>query len=100
MVPASLEDAEKTEPSRSSAEGASSCQTAKSSLRCCQSHVASYIVTVERGRILRVKEVAMPKLPPPPPREAHRRSALLCSSAWITWAPCLPEGITISTPSK
>src|SRR5439155_12573993 len=64
-----------TENSSSGACGAQRCQAAITAFAFVHGHWTPKVETRETGVVLNVKSVAMPKLPPPPPRLAQKRSA-------------------------
>ena len=60
-----------TENSSSGACGAHACQAAITAFACAQRHEAEKVETVEIAVVLKRYSVAIPKLPPPPPRLAQ-----------------------------
>src|SRR5438128_2244850 len=80
-----------TENSASGACGAHACHADTTAVACDQGQEAVKVATVETGLGLNRNEVAIPKLPPPPPRQAQNRSAF--SAAEQTRA--LPSAVTI-----
>src|ERR1700719_3237627 len=68
--------------------GAHACQAAKMRAACaCDSvHDTPNTRALLSAHALNVNCVAMPKLPPPPPRHAQYRSGLVVAFAWSVWA--------------
>lgn len=64
-----------TENRPSGACGPQRCQAATTRSACVHGHSAANVATVAIAAVLNVYSVAMPKLPPPPPRLAQYRSA-------------------------
>ena len=60
-----------TENSSSGACGAQACQAAITDAAWAQGHSIPKVETVDTGVVLKRYSVAMPKLPPPPPRQAQ-----------------------------
>src|SRR5262249_41916100 len=67
-------DREKTEKNSSGACGASFCQAASARGSCDAGQSTTKVETVETGWTRNVQRVTTPKLPPPPPRHAQKRS--------------------------
>ncbi len=89
-----------TEPIRSSADGAHFCHASNAGVRLVSPQATSKDVTAGMGWILNVNEVAIPKFPPPPPRDAHRRSASSSAFARTSFAPRSPSGSTVWSSSR
>ena len=70
-----------TENSASGACGAQSSHAAIAAGACAHGHPTLKVVTVEIGAVRKRYCVAIPKLPPPPPRLAQYRSAFSCRRA-------------------
>src|SRR4051812_12878499 len=69
--PGSVASRSQTENSSSGACGANACQAAIACRACAHGHSIEYVATLETGCVRNTKHVAMPKLPPPPPRHAQ-----------------------------
>src|SRR5712691_6505589 len=64
-----------TEKRLSGACGANCCHAASAGAACAHGHSIEYVDTVDTGCVANVNSVTMPKFPPPPPRQAQKRSA-------------------------
>ena len=64
-----------TEKSPSGAYGAQRCHASTTVCASLQGHSAKNVATLPTGYVRSWNEVTMPKFPPPPPRQAQKRSA-------------------------
>ena len=64
-----------TDVSASGACGAKCIQAASASLACAHGQLTVNQAARRAGAVRSVNEVTMPKLPPPPPRQAQKRSS-------------------------
>src|SRR5581483_11493275 len=67
---------------------------ATTSSTCVHGHVPTKYAPCDTACVRNANEVAIPKLPPPPPRQAQKRSG--CASTTRT----LPSAVTICTESR
>src|SRR5262249_24994498 len=79
-APGSVASRSQTENSSSGACGANACQAAIASAASSHGHSTEYVATLDTGWTRNVKRVATPKFPPPPPRQAQKRSAWCAES--------------------
>ena len=82
--------------SRSSTKGAQRCQASSTSAASSHGQVTVQITTSPIGCTRKVKAVAIPKFPPPPPRNAQKRSGCSSSLARST----RPSASTSSTANE
>src|ERR1700719_2599301 len=71
--------------------GAQDCQPAMTRAACDHGQDRKNRQMSPAGWVVKVNEVTTPKLPPPPPRQAQKRSALVPALAVLTW----PSAVTI-----
>lgn len=67
-----------------------SCSTAKTAGASPPSHSSRQVETSGTGEAWKVKETLMPKLPPPPPRQAQNRSGF----RWASQVTSSPSAVT------
>src|SRR5271154_3954166 len=77
--------------SASGACGAQDCQPATPRASCDHGQDRKNKQMLPAGWVVKVNEVATPKLPPPPPRQAQNRSGLVFALAVRIW----PSAVTI-----
>src|ERR1700683_5016737 len=71
--------------------GAQDCQPAMTRAACDHGQDRKKRTMSPAGWVRNVNEVTTPKLPPPPPRQAQKRSGLVLALATLTW----PSAVTI-----
>src|SRR5918999_4583569 len=86
-----LVPSEKIEVRASGASGAKACHAARASLACDHGKEAKNQEAPRVRCVCRARLVTIPKLPPPPPRQAQKRSSLLSAVTWRT----RPSAVTI-----
>jgi hypothetical protein len=76
--------------------GAQDCQPATTLAAADHGHLRKNSTTWDSGWVRSVNEVAIPKLPPPPPRHAQNRSLFVRASQVLT----IPSAVTICTDTR